>query len=54
MLEKIIMARHHGFCWGVKRAIQTARETARNRTGPVTILNEIVHNEAVVAVIAVP
>ncbi len=48
MLEKIIMARHHGFCWGVKRAIQTARETARNRTGPVTILNEIVHNEAVV------
>ncbi|MFH1373809.1 MAG: 4-hydroxy-3-methylbut-2-enyl diphosphate reductase [bacterium] len=48
MLEKIIMAHHHGFCWGVKRAIKTARETARNRTGPVTILNEIVHNEAVV------
>lgn len=49
MLKKIILARHRGFCMGVKRAINIADETARERTGErVTILNEIVHNEAVV------
>lgn len=48
MLKKVIMARHHGFCMGVKRAINIAEETAQNLTKPVTILNEIVHNEAVV------
>lgn len=48
MLKKIIIADHHGFCMGVKRAISTAEETARHETGKVTILNEIVHNEAVV------
>lgn len=48
MLKKIIIARHHGFCMGVKRAINIAEETAQNYKGKVTILNEIVHNEAVV------
>ena len=48
MLKKIMIARHHGFCMGVKRAINIAEETAANPNGPVTILNEIVHNEAVV------
>jgi 4-hydroxy-3-methylbut-2-en-1-yl diphosphate reductase len=48
MLKKIIIARHHGFCMGVKRAINIAEETAREPESKVTILNEIVHNEAVV------
>ncbi len=48
MLKKIIIADHHGFCMGVKRAINIAEETAQQETGRVTILNEIVHNEAVV------
>jgi 4-hydroxy-3-methylbut-2-enyl diphosphate reductase len=48
MLKKIIIASHHGFCMGVKRAIKIAEETASEETGRVTILNEIVHNEAVV------
>jgi len=48
MLKKIIIAHHHGFCMGVKRAINIAEETALSRHGRVTILNEIVHNEAVV------
>ncbi|HWR83382.1 MAG TPA: 4-hydroxy-3-methylbut-2-enyl diphosphate reductase [Candidatus Deferrimicrobium sp.] len=47
MLKQIIMARHHGFCMGVKRAISIAEETAQQQPR-VTILNEIVHNEAVV------
>lgn len=50
MLKKIIVARHHGFCMGVERAIEIAEDTATKRGGQnnVTILNEIVHNEAVV------
>ncbi len=48
MLKQIIIARHHGFCMGVKRAINIAEETSANETNQVTILNEIVHNEAVV------
>ncbi len=48
MLKTIIIARHHGFCMGVKRAINIAEKTAEKENGRVTILNEIVHNEAVV------
>jgi 4-hydroxy-3-methylbut-2-enyl diphosphate reductase len=48
MIKKIVIARHYGFCMGVKRAIKIADETARESSGPVTILNEIVHNDAVV------
>ena len=50
MLKRIIVARHQGFCMGVKRAIKIAEETADQRADNerVTILKEIVHNEAVV------
>lgn len=48
MIKKITIARSYGFCMGVKRAIQIAEKTAEETTGPVTILKEIVHNEAVV------
>ncbi len=48
MLKKIMIARHHGFCMGVKRAINIAEETAQDKDRKVTILNEIVHNETVV------
>ena len=48
MIKKIIIASHHGFCMGVKRAIHIAEVTAREDTGRVTILKEIVHNDAVV------
>ena len=47
-LEKIILARHYGFCMGVKRAIKIAEETGRMEPGPVSVINEIVHNDAVV------
>ncbi len=48
MLKKIIVAKHHGFCMGVKRAINIADEASKTIDGTVTILNEIVHNESVV------
>lgn len=47
-LKEIHVARSHGFCMGVKRAINITEETAASRNDKVTILNEIVHNEAVV------
>ena len=47
-LKKIIIARHYGFCMGVKRAIKIAQETGRHETEPVNVINEIVHNDAVV------
>ncbi len=50
MLKRVYLARHQGFCMGVERAINIAEETAQKRCPGerVTILNEIVHNDAVV------
>jgi len=48
MIKQIVLAKHHGFCMGVKRAINIAEETAQATDGKVTILNEIVHNQSVV------
>ncbi len=47
-LKKIIVADHYGFCMGVKRAIKIARETGDTGPGPVNVIHEIVHNDAVV------
>lgn len=47
-LKKIILADHYGFCMGVKRAIKIARETGDDGPGPVNVIHEIVHNDAVV------
>ena len=41
MIKKIIIARHQGFCMGVKRAINIAEETARKTEGEVTILKAV-------------
>src|SRR5690348_18435478 len=44
---KIIRAEHLGMCFGVKEAIELAVETAKHE--PLTILGDLVHNEAVLA-----
>jgi 4-hydroxy-3-methylbut-2-enyl diphosphate reductase len=51
-LNKILLARDYGFCMGVKRAIKIAEETGRTESGPVNVINEIVHNDAVVKKLA--
>lgn len=51
-LRKIILARHYGFCMGVKRAIRIAEETGSKEPGAVNVINEIVHNDAVVTKLA--
>ena len=44
---RIIRARHLGFCFGVRAAIELARQQARQ--GPVTLLGQLVHNSTVQA-----
>jgi len=44
---KIIRAEHLGMCFGVRDAIALALQEANNK--PLTILGELVHNEAVLA-----
>lgn len=44
---KIRLAKSAGFCFGVKRALDIAHETAK-KAKPVYMLGNIVHNEAVV------
>lgn len=47
-MKKITLAKSAGFCFGVRRAIQLAQETASNHTN-VYMLGDIVHNPHVVS-----
>jgi len=47
-LNRIMLARDYGFCMGVKRAIKIAEESGGTGSNPVNVINEIVHNDAVV------
>ncbi len=46
---EIIIASRAGFCFGVKRAIKTAYDTARDAEGEVATLGPIIHNPQVVS-----
>ena len=46
-MMKITIAKNAGFCFGVKRAIDIALESAKQEK-PVYMLGDIVHNENVV------
>ncbi|MBI5142076.1 MAG: 4-hydroxy-3-methylbut-2-enyl diphosphate reductase [Nitrospirae bacterium] len=45
---KVIVSEGAGFCFGVKRAIQLAFDTAKSGAGPVHTLGPIIHNPQVV------
>lgn len=45
----IYLAKSRGFCMGVKRSINMAEQAREEIDDPITILNEIVHNNSVVA-----
>jgi 4-hydroxy-3-methylbut-2-enyl diphosphate reductase len=45
---KIIVAKHMGFCGGVKRAVEMARQTAEEHSGPVFTWGPLIHNPQVV------
>ena len=46
--RKVEVARHAGFCFGVKRAIRMVEEALAAGTGPVTSLGPVIHNPQVV------
>ena len=43
------VARHAGFCFGVKRAIRMVEGALASGTGPVTSLGPVIHNPQVVS-----
>ena len=45
---KIILAKDRGFCSGVKRSIRLAEKALAEISGPIYILNDIVHNRSVI------
>ena len=45
---KIIVAKHMGFCGGVRRAVDIAQKTAAGAGGPVTTWGPLIHNPQVV------
>lgn len=45
---KITVAKHAGFCFGVKKAIDIAEETAAKNDGKTYVYGQLVHNEQVI------
>ncbi|HEK86007.1 MAG TPA: 4-hydroxy-3-methylbut-2-enyl diphosphate reductase [Candidatus Aminicenantes bacterium] len=45
---KIIVAKNSGFCYGVKRALRLARETAKNKQSKIYTWGELIHNPEVI------
>lgn len=44
---KIIIGKNSGFCYGVKRAVETAEKEANNSDKSIYCLGELIHNETV-------
>lgn len=47
-VKEVIVAEPHGYCGGVRRAIQIVQETAKEQPNRTFLLGEIVHNKHVV------
>lgn len=47
-MVSIKVARHAGFCFGVKKAIEIAEEVAQNNSDSTYVLGQLVHNEKVI------
>jgi len=47
-MKQIVMARTAGFCFGVKRAVETVYSEIAKATGPVFTYGPIIHNETVI------
>ncbi|HZP83504.1 MAG TPA: 4-hydroxy-3-methylbut-2-enyl diphosphate reductase [Chthonomonadaceae bacterium] len=47
--RRIVLAEVAGFCFGVRRAVEMTEAARRERSGAVTTLGPIIHNEQVIA-----
>ena len=45
---KIILAKHLGFCSGVRRAIEITEKSLKKDPKPIQFLGSLVHNEEVI------
>ena len=45
---ELMIAKHAGFCFGVKKAIDTAEETALKSKEKTYVYGSLVHNESVI------
>ena len=52
MAREVILAEPHGFCSGVRHAIEVAKKAVASSTTPVHCLHELVHNRLVVESLA--
>ena len=52
MAREVILAEPHGFCSGVRHAIEIAEKAVASSAGPVHCLHELVHNRLVVGSLA--
>jgi len=48
-MPEIKVAKHAGFCFGVKKAIEIAEEVAERNTGKTYVYGQLVHNEKVIS-----
>ena len=44
----LMIAKHAGFCFGVKKAIEVAEQTASNNDSKTYVYGQLVHNERVI------
>ena len=47
-MPTIKVAKHAGFCFGVKKAIEIAEEVAQNNSEKTYVYGQLVHNEKVI------
>lgn len=47
-MREVVVAKTAGFCFGVKRAVESCYETAEKENGPIYTYGPIIHNEQVV------
>ena len=45
---EVVIAKNSGLCYGVKRALQIAKETRKQKTGQVYTLGDLIHNPQVI------
>ncbi len=46
--KTVILAQHHGFCHGVKKAVDKTMDTGQTSEKPVYVLGQLIHNQQVI------
>lgn len=49
---KVVLAKHAGFCMGVRRAVETTLKLVESRPGPIATFGPLIHNPQVLEMLA--